>query len=479
MTKKAQRHQPHLSNRKIIFWFRRDLRLTDNPGFVQAVTEGSVIPVFILDQEIEHIGAASQWWLYQSLQQLNQSLDNQLNFYRGDALEILSQLVSHYNIDQIYWSKCYEPNYLKNDKKIIETLGVQNCTVFDGQLLWNPNNILTKDQSPYKVFTPFYKNGCLNVAPPRKPLPQPKSCTLVKISTIDLQKELNQWNLQNAWSEKLTGYWEPGEKNAHQQFSKFIEKGIKGYAKFRDFPDRLKTSRLSPYLHFGEISPHFIWHEVNALKGHEISDEDAQKFLSELAWREFSYYLLYHFPTLPEENFQDKFNTFSWKFNQKHLRAWQTGQTGYPIIDAGMRELWETGYMHNRVRMMVASFLVKNLLIHWHHGRDWFWDCLVDADLANNSASWQWVAGSGADAAPYFRIFNPILQSEKFDPNGDYIRQFVPEIKRLPDKYLYKPWEAPKEVLKKANIFLGETYPRPIIDLKYSRNRALEAYKQL
>ncbi|CAF2084484.1 unnamed protein product [Rotaria magnacalcarata] len=243
----------------------------------------------------------------------------------------------------------------------------------------------------------------------------------------------------------------------------------------RDFPDKQNVSNLSPHLHFGEISPRQIIYNIQS----KVSDKNVEHFLRELIWREFSYYLLYHFPELPDKNFQSKFDYFPWRDQATLLNAWQKGETGYPIVDAGMRELWQTGYMHNRVRMIVGSFLVKNLLLPWHHGKDWFWDCLLDADLANNSASWQWVAGSGADAAPYFRIFNPILQGKKFDPEGSYIFRFIPELNKLPKQFLFNIWEAPSSVLKKAGITLGQNYPNPIIDLKYSREKALQAYNSI
>jgi deoxyribodipyrimidine photo-lyase len=273
--------------------------------------------------------------------------------------------------------------------------------------------------------------------------------------------------------------WEVGEHAAQSRLIEFLEDGLQGYEEKRNYPFKKNVSRLSPHLHFGEISPNQAWYggQNQGLSHGWTKDSDC--FLRELGWREFSHSLLYHFSDLPNKNFQQKFDHFSWVNNPLYLKAWQTGQTGYPIVDAGMRELWQTGYMHNRVRMIVGSFLVKNLLQHWHFGRDWFWDCLVDADLANNSSGWQWIAGSGADASPYFRIFNPVTQGEKFDPDGKYTRSFVPELNELPNKYLFKPWEAPETVLKSAGIVLGETYPNPIVDLTVSRNKALEAYKRL
>jgi deoxyribodipyrimidine photo-lyase len=282
------------------------------------------------------------------------------------------------------------------------------------------------------------------------------------------------------WKNKIIKKWNVGEKAAEQRLEEFISFELNGYKEGRNFPNKKNVSRLSPHLHWGEISPNTIWHKISNLQHLEINNfEDTDTFLSEMGWREFSYYLLFYFPDLPRKNLQKKFDNFSWDNNSLFLKAWKSGLTGYPIIDAGMRELWSTGYMHNRLRMIVGSFLVKNLLLHWHEGEKWFWDCLVDADLASNSAGWQWIAGCGADAAPYFRIFNPITQGLRFDPNGDYTRRYIPEISMLPNKFLFNPWDAPNEVLKESNIKLGETYPKPIVDIKISRAKALSTFAKL
>jgi deoxyribodipyrimidine photo-lyase len=341
-----------------------------------------------------------------------------------------------------------------------------------GSLLWEPWGITNENGTPYKVFSPFFKKGCLNAPPPRRPLPRPENPSFaadpecMSIEDLGLLPSI-------PWDESMRPLWNVGEDGANQRLQEFLNEGLEDYKEGRNFPAEKKVSRLSPHLHFGELSPNQVWYAVQGQEG------DAEHFLSELGWREFSYHLLYHFPDLPTENLQEKFDNFPWENNPQFLKAWQQGKTGYPIVDAGMRELWETGYMNNRVRMIVASFLVKNLRVHWHHGAAWFWDCLLDADLANNSASWQWVAGCGADAAPYFRIFNPVTQGEKFDPEGDYIRRFLPEIARLPNKYLFNPSEAPPSVLSDAGVKLGSTYPRAIVDLKASRESALEAFATL
>ncbi|MEC7840537.1 MAG: deoxyribodipyrimidine photo-lyase [Chlamydiota bacterium] len=461
-----------------IVWFRQDLRLSDNPALTEAVQAGKILPIYILDDcapKPFNIGGASKAWLHHSLENFNKSLGGQLNIYAGKTSEVIESLLQQYGVKNIFWNKCYEPWQVKQEKDV-KTLCKGNdirCHEFNGNYLWSPNEVLKDDGHYYKVFTPYKKRAYL--CPPRKTVyvqdkPQCIKDEKNSISIADLNllpKKLN-------WHQQMLKHWEIGEIAAQKKLDAFIANALSGYKEGRDFPGQNQTSLLSPHLHFGEISPAQIWESIDRVEG-----PDQEHFLSEVVWREFSCYLLYHFKRLHADNFNAKFNLFPWKDNASHLKAWQTGNTGYPIVDAGMRELWQTGYMHNRVRMIVASFLVKNLTIHWHRGRDWFWDCLVDADLANNSASWQWVAGSGADAAPYFRIFNPVTQGEKFDKHGDYTRKYVPELKDLPDKYLFKPWTAPDEVLRAAGIELGENYPKPIVDLAASREKALDAYQTL
>lgn len=473
-----------MADKITIFWFRSDLRLSDNPGLFHAAKNGTVMPIYILDEETEGVvkmGEASRWWLHHSLMSLNKSLEGKLNFFKGSSETVFLKLIENKNIDAVYWNRCYEPWRLKNDLKIAETLKRHSieCQSFKGSLLWEPWEVLKKDQTPYKIFTPFFHNGCLQTVSPRKPFPQPEQLILRKEETISCSLQDFQLPPDHQWPEKLGNHWKIGEVVAQDKLVEFHEHKLNSYKKNRDYPAKPNISRLSPHLHFGEISPHQVWHSIQAQKIQHPWGVDIDCFLSELGWREFSYYLLYHFPSLPQKNFQSKFDQFPWQENDFYLKSWQKGQTGYPIIDAGMRELWQTGFMHNRVRMIVASFLTKNLLIHWRQGEKWFWDCLVDADLANNSASWQWVAGSGVDAAPYFRIFNPVTQSETFDSEGLYIKQFVPELRKLPLKFLFKPWEAPLNVLKEAGVILGKTYPNPIVDLKTSRNLALQAYKMI
>jgi deoxyribodipyrimidine photo-lyase len=337
--------------------------------------------------------------------------------------------------------------------------------------------VLKADGTPYKVFTPFYRNACLDpVNAPREPLAQPADLRFFECEAGDKLTDLRLLP-DSPWYEEMALLWQPGEAGAKKRLDRFLADGIGNYKEGRNRPDLKYVSRLSPHLHFGEISPNQAWY---AAREHASKHpEDVEHFHSELGWREFSYNLLNHFPELPNENLQRKFNRFPCRDDADALARWQRGETGIPVVDAGMRELWRTGYMHNRVRMIVGSFLVKNLLVDWRHGAAWFFDTLLDADLANNSASWQWVAGCGADAAPYFRIFNPVTQGKKFDPDGAYVRKYVAELKSLPDRFLHNPWDAPAEVLKEAGIRLGQDYPRPIVDLKESRQRALDAFSGL
>jgi len=470
-------------NSPVIVWFRQDLRLTDNPALDAAAKCGApILPLYVLDDENageKAMGGASRWWLHNSLDALDQSLQGRLVLRQGDAAKILPELAEQIGATRVYWNRCYEPWRIARDTGIKKALREMDISVrsFNGSLLFEPTDVLKDDGTPYKVFTPFYRNGCLGSATaPRKPLQTPADLNLFDGCSGDSLDELGLLP-DIPWYEEMATLWKPGEAGAEQRLRQFLENGIDDYKEGRNRPDLKKVSRLSPHLHFGEISPNQAWYAASA-NGSEKS-QDLEHFLSELGWREFSYNLLYHFPELPRENLQHKFNRFPWQDDSKALRCWQRAETGVPIVDAGMRELWRTGYMHNRVRMIVGSFLVKNLLIDWRHGEAWFWDTLLDADLANNSAGWQWIAGCGADAAPYFRIFNPVLQGKKFDPNGDYVRQYVPELAELPDKFLHNPWEAPADVLKEAGIELGDDYPQPIVDLKESRERALAAFTEL
>lgn len=427
------------------------------------------------------MGGAGRWWLYQALNALDQKLGGKLNVFKGEPYEILTSLVEEYSANAVFWNRCYEPWRIERDGKLkhqLQSVGLE-VKSFNGSLLWEPWQIVKKDQTAYKVFTPYYRRGCLPHSEPRQPLSVPERRQICERSECSLT--LDELNLLPAinWYSEIGRRWQVTEMAAQERLDKFISTGLKDYRDGRNYPSHKNVSELSPYIHFGLISINTVWHRVRNEGSIVANPDNIDTFLSELGWREFSYYLLYHFPTLPDVNLQEKFNNFPWLTDiHDPLIAWQQGNTGYPLIDAGMRELYNTGYMHNRVRMVVGSFLVKNLLINWQHGLRWFWDCLVDADLASNSASWQWVAGCGADAAPFFRIFNPVTQSKKFDPEGDYIRQYVPELAKLPSKYIHEPWLAPQEILNAAGIRLGADYPQPIVDIKQSRERALQAFKQ-
>ncbi|WP_236870235.1 cryptochrome/photolyase family protein [Candidatus Bandiella numerosa] len=470
-----------MKEKTVIHWFKQDLRLHDNPSLYSSCKTGRIIPIYIFDTynpKQYQIGGASSWWLHHSLISLQKSLSGNLCLFLGNPKDILLYLIDKYNVCSVHWNRCYASWKIERDsdiEKFLTSKGVEVKT-YNASLLWEPWETLKQDGTPYKVFTPFYKSGCLlNGVSPRKPIPAP-----VKIEFFFKDNEYNNIEKLNllpnlAWHKKLSKHWDIGEKNAISKLADFIESSLQNYKEGRNYPGENFASRLSPHIHFGEISPNFIWNKINSIE----SDENTQHFFSELGWREFSYYLLYHFPFLPKKNLQKNFDKFPWEKNEKYLDCWQKGITGYPIVDAGMRQLWEEGYMHNRVRMIVGSFLVKNLLLHWHHGQRWFWDCLVDADLANNSAGWQWIAGCGADAAPYFRIFNPVTQGHKFDAQGKYTRKYVPELNNLPNKYLFSPWEAPNNILKEAGVVLGENYPYPIVNLQESRNLALEAYDKI
>ena len=460
-----------------LVWFRKDLRLTDNPAIDAAKDFQTVYSVFIFDDDIyenKYLGGASLWWLESSLQILNKSLQNNLVILHGDSLEIIPSLCEALKIESVFWNRCYENDRIKKDTKLKKYLLESNVEAksFSGSLLWEPWKIKNKSGNPYKVFTPFYKSGCLESTSPRLPIIKPKNLALKKVKT-SLKKYKFKYLIQkNHWSSKFKKYWEIGEDGANSSLEKFLKNGSKNYSIGRNFPSLENVSRLSPYLHWGQISPHQVWHAAK----NKMEKENKKVFLSELAWREFSYHLLYNFPDLQLNNLKRNFDDFPWLEDNDFLEKWRKGQTGYPIIDAGMRELWETGYMHNRVRMITSSFLVKNLLMHWKKGEKWFWECLLDADAASNSASWQWVAGTGTDSTPFFRIFNPITQSMKFDNEATYIRKFVPELKGLPTKLIFCPFEYDNNTLEQYGIVLGKNYPLPVIDYATSRKRALDTY---
>jgi deoxyribodipyrimidine photo-lyase len=472
----------------VIHWFRRDLRLADNSALRSAAATGHVLPVFILDTrhgDAMRTGSASRWWLRHSLLALDRRLGGRLRVAAGDPLDLLPALAQQAGARAVYWNRCYEPWQITRDRQLKAALREQDIEAHssNGSLLWEPWQVHKDNGDPYRVFTPYYRRGCLGHAPPRHPLPEPdplplvaagdrEQCGRTAIETLGLLPD-------HPWYEKLEAHWAVGEESARQRLDDFLANGLDDYREGRNFPARPNTSRLSAALHFGELSPHQVWHAASEEAFTRGLESELDCFQSELGWREFSYYQLYHNPELPAANLQPKFDQFPWLDRPELRRAWQGGRTGIPLVDAGMRELWQTGYLHNRVRMVVASFLTKNLMQHWQHGERWFRNTLVDADLASNCAGWQWVAGCGLDAAPYFRIFNPATQSRRFDQDGAYIRQYVPELVALPDRHLHAPWEAPARVLEECGVRLGRDYPAPIVDLKQSRAAALEAFKSI
>ncbi|HEU6449038.1 MAG TPA: deoxyribodipyrimidine photo-lyase [Verrucomicrobiae bacterium] len=472
-----------------IVWFRSDLRLVDNPALQAAVQFGAVIPVFIWSPDEEspwRPGAASNFWLHQSLRALENSLrerGSKLILRRGPALETVRGLVKETGATKVFWNRRYEPAIIARDAKIKETLHSEGIAAesFNGALLHEPWTIRNKSDKPFQVFTPFWKR-CLSGNDPDKPLSTPKQIQTPKKFPKSLALDDFELEPKIKWAERIRAAWTVGEAGAMENLKQFLSDGFENYFGQRNFPALRGTSRLSPYLHFGEISPRQIWQATKDFaenRGLKKSRWRDSQFVSEIGWREFAHHLLFHFPRTPEEPLRRGFERFPWRDDKKLLRAWQRGETGFPIVDAGMRELWATGWMHNRVRMMVASFLVKDLLLPWQSGARWFWDTLVDADLANNTLGWQWSAGCGADAAPYFRIFNPATQSEKFDANGDYIRHWCPELAKLPAKWIHQPHAASAEILRAADVQIGKNYPAPIVHHAFARDAALKAFAQI
>lgn len=483
-------------NSPAIHWFRQDLRLADNPALSEAVAcGGAVYCLYIMCDEEEAPwapGGASKVWLHFSLTALKADLEaigGQLHFFKcgkGEKFRstkaCLEAVIKETGAQSIYWNRRYEPAIIERDTELKAHFKEKGLLVetSNSALLQEPWQMKTKEGNPFQVFTPYWK-ACLNqmdVEPPVKP-PEAiesgkkqltDSCTLKQ---LDLLPKIH-------WDGGIKESWQQGEEAALKILKDFLNKKSHDYPAARDIPQKEGVSRLSPYLHFGEISPRTIWYETKAHAAkHREKAEPCAQFLRELGWREFSHHLLFHFPQTTTEPLRKDFQRFPWKNDKELLHAWQRGQTGYPIVDAGMRELWHTGIMHNRVRMITASFLVKHLLQPWQAGAEWFWDTLVDADLAQNTMGWQWTAGCGADAAPYFRIFNPILQGEKFDGDGVYVKKWVPELAKLPKKFIHQPWTADKATLTAAGITLGKDYPLPIVEHTEARGAALAAFQKL
>lgn len=475
-----------------VVWFGHDLRLEDHAALSFAAEQGGpVVPLFVCAPE-EYgdwaPGGAHRWWLRQSLEALDGSLrekGSRLIVRQGSSLDAIRDVLKATGADRVAWLTRYEPTLRQRDIGIRDALagdGIR-CHQFAGRLLHNPEEIRTTTDGPYHVFTPFWKKfrkqvevgEPLNVprlGKSRAPDSWPDADSLDDLGLTPQQQDGVDW------AGGMREFWQPGEAGAHDRLARFLSVAHT-YDEDRNRPDLRHTSELSPHLHWGEISPRTVWTRVDTWVTNGPTREAADSYLSEIAWREFSYHVLHAHPDTPTEPLKDKFEGFRWRTTPSDLEAWQRGRTGYPIVDAGMRQLWALGWMHNRVRMIVASFLTKDLLVPWQEGARWFWDTLCGGDLANNTMGWQWSAGSGADAQPFFRIFNPVGQGERHDPEGAYVRNWIPELADLPTKWIHKPWEAPAEVLEAAGVTLGETYPEPIVDHAERRDLAMERYNEI
>ena len=471
-----------------VLWFRQDLRLADNPALAAALaTHERVVPVYLHAPEEAGTwapGAASRWWLHHSLEALDAALrarGARLLVRRGPSAAALVALARETGARAVYWNRRYEPAALAADRSVQATLAAAglSCETSSGALLFEPGAIARASGGPFRVFTPFWR-ACLARLPGESPLPAPPALPPVPPGLSSLPIDALGLLPRPRWDTGLARAWESGEEAGLRRVERFLEAGVADYAAARDLPSAPGTSRLSPYLHFGEVSPRQVLWALHARAGTTALGPGAEAFLREIGWREFAHHVLFHFPQTPDTPLDGRFAAFPWRQGADELlAAWQGGRTGIPLVDAGMRELWATGWMHNRVRMVVASLLTKNLRWSWLDGARWFWDTLVDADLANNTLGWQWTAGCGADAAPYFRVFNPVRQGERFDPEGSYVRRWVPEVGRLPARWVHRPWEAPAAVRAEAGVELGRGYPWPVVDLDASRRDALAVYRSL
>lgn len=460
-----------------LLWFRNDLRLADQPA-LHAAAAGPVLPVFVLDDAAPGQwapGGAARWWLHHSLASLAAELRQRgadLLLLRGPAEQVIPELARQLGAGAVHATTLAAPWARQRDAAVAEALAREGRTLRLHQaLLCGPDALRTGQGKPYSVYTPF-ANAAMRLGEPPPPIPAPERLRGARAPAAGMALEELGLLPKRGWAAAFPEFWQPGEAGAQARLRDFVAEAMADYPTGRDRPGEDGSSRLSPHLHWGEVSPRQVWH---AAREAGISATATQVFLKEILWREFSHHILWHRPELPDQPLHGAYARFPYRRDAALQRAWQRGLTGYPIVDAGMRQLWQLGWMHNRVRMICASVFIKHLLQPWQDGAAWFWDTLVDADLANNSFNWQWVAGCGADASPFFRIFNPVLQGEKFDPSGDYVRHFVPELAGLPDKWLHHPWDAPATVLRQAGIRLGETYPAPVVDHATGRARALEA----
>ncbi len=477
-----------MSEGPVVVWFRNDLRIADNPALSAAVATGRpILPLYVLDETagLRPLGGAQRWWLDGALRALAASLASiglSLVLKRGEAAAIVSRTVDDLGVRQVFWNRRYDPPSRARDQALKSELTSRGVAVesFNGSLLVEPWALKTGAGGHFQVFTPFWR--ALQAGPPiEAPLPAP--CGPISAVNGQPSDDLDAWKLTPTkpdWAGGLREHWTPGAAGAVALLQSFLDDRLKGYGETRNRPDMPGTSRLSPHLHWGEISPRQIWRTVRMrCAGDPGVENDGMAYLRELGWRDFAHVLLFHAASLQEQPIKSEFGRFPWLDAPDGAEAWRRGRTGYPIVDAGMRELWHTGWMHNRVRMITASFLVKDLLVDWREGEKWFWDTLVDADPANNPASWQWVAGCGADAAPFFRIFNPVLQGVKFDPDGAYVKRWVPELSRLPNDMIHQPWRLDASQQRAAGLALGQDYPYPIVDHGMARDRALAALATL
>ena len=473
-----------MSSTPSILWFRKDLRLRDNSALKAAIEAGlPVIPIFIWSPNEAGDwapGAASKWWLHQALKNLSEAFKDRGGEFvlrEGDSLGQLRDIIEKTGAKRVYWNRRYESPQRELDASIKRQLREDGIEVesFNSSLLNEPHTAATGGGNPYKVYTPYWKKVKDR---PIEPIAEPDFDSFKFPDTYPQTVALDSLGLlpEKQWHRKFDPYWVVSEAAAQERLEKFLSQAVEGYNQARDIPSEDGTSSLSPYLHWGLIGPRQVMHALKA--NHDLGKEGPQVYAKEIYWREFAYNVLYHFPKTPAAPLHEKYTDFPWQPDSNALKRWQRGQTGYPIVDAGMRQLYATGWMHNRVRMVVSSLLVKHLLQDWREGASWFWDTLVDADLASNTLGWQWSAGCGADAAPYFRVFNPITQGMKFDAEGEYVRKWVPEIANLPSKFIHEPWEAPVGILEYAGVELGKDYPEPIIDHKEGRERALAALDQ-